>query len=70
MRNRVIYLLGYTKPHQHTNWYPWLRFEKVLKHLGYDVRWVEKEDIGNEKNRIFFCSAYDLPARKQSQISD
>ena len=53
MRNRVIYLLGYTKPHQHTNWYPWLRFEKVLKHLGYDVRWVEKEDIGNEKNRIF-----------------
>ena len=53
MKNKyTIYLLGYTQQ-IHTNYYPWLRFYKVLKHLGYNVKWVEKDQIGNEKNRIF-----------------
>lgn len=48
----TIYLLGYTQP-GHTNWYPWFRFNKVLTHLGYDVRWVEKDNIQPGKNRVF-----------------
>ena len=55
MIDRVVYLLGYTKEGSHTNWYPWYRFYRVFKHLGINVKWVEKEDIGNEDNRIFIC---------------
>ena len=55
MKNKfTIYLLGYTQP-PHTNYYPWLRFYKVLKYLGYNVKWVEKDQIGNENNRIFIA---------------
>ena len=52
MIDRVVYLLGYTQEGSHTNWYPWYRFYRVFKHLGVNVKWVEKEDIGNEENRI------------------
>ena len=55
----TIYLLGYTQ-FGHTNHFPWKKFYEVFKHLGYNIKWVEQHDIGNEENRIFIC--WDEPS--------
>ena len=55
----IVYLLGFTQ-FGHTNWYPWKKFQEVFEHLGYECRWVEKEDIKQHpgKRRVFI-SWYD-----------
>jgi len=55
----VVYLLGFTQ-FGHTNWYPWKKFQEVFEHLGYECRWVEKEDVKQHpgKRRVFI-SWYD-----------
>ncbi len=58
MKDRIVYLLGYKSGHTHT--YPQSRFNEVLSFLGYDVRWVNIEEVDpTTKNRIFIC--WDQP---------
>lgn len=51
----LITLLGYTEP-GHTNWYPWNRFREVISELGYDIEWVELDDVELvARRRLFIC---------------
>lgn len=59
MKDKIIYLLGYKSGHTHTH--PQSRFNEVLSFLGYDVRWVNIEEVDSiTKNRIFIC--WDQPS--------
>lgn len=58
MKDKIIYLLGYKSGHTHT--YPQFRFNEVLSFLGYDVRWVDIQQVDpTTKNRVFIC--WDQP---------
>jgi glycosyltransferase involved in cell wall biosynthesis len=59
-QNYVVTLLGYknSRP-RHTNWYPWFRFQDVFSTLGYQVEWVELDELKERRHhmrrRLFIC---------------
>jgi len=61
--NYQIVLLGYTKPN-HTNYFPWFKWNEVYKFLGYDIVWCEVQNIPqNNKNKIFIT--WNNPTSKE-----
>lgn len=55
-QTHTVTLLGYTNP-KHTNWYPWDRFLKVFRELGYQTEWTELKDLdrSDRRPRCFIC---------------
>lgn len=55
----IVTLMGYNFKN-HTNWYPWNRFNDVFKTEGYQVDWVtleelKKKRLQDQRRRIFIC---------------
>jgi hypothetical protein len=51
----TIVLCGY-KNSNHTNWYPWFKFDEVFEYLGYDhIWWNSGEPLTIKGRRLFIC---------------